>query len=138
MKSKTLKQTLSDWHLLLLLAGARLLFHLLTNGQYGFHRDALAFLDNGQHLAWGYVAYPPLTPFVGRIGLALFGLIKGADASRQLRAAVMKQVGYFGGLVMATITDNEGSRLVVKQADLNDNKLPPVRVRPDLLKGGRS
>lgn len=65
-------------------------------------------------------------------GLAMFGLVKGAEASRQLRAALMKQVGYFGGLVMATITDNEGSRFVVKKEDLNNNKLPPVRMRPEL------
>jgi 4-amino-4-deoxy-L-arabinose transferase-like glycosyltransferase len=42
--------------------------------QYGFHRDELAFLDNGQHLAWGYVEYPPLAPFLAHIALALFGL----------------------------------------------------------------
>ncbi len=59
--------------LLLGLAVAKLLFHLLTNGQYGFHRDELATLDDARHLAWGYVAYPPLTPFFGRIELALFG-----------------------------------------------------------------
>ncbi|MCA9967219.1 MAG: hypothetical protein KC423_23385 [Anaerolineales bacterium] len=91
-------------------------------------QGVVEIMQHSGAIAWGRSA----------TGLALFGLIKGADASRQLRAAVMKQVGYFGGLVMATITDNEGSRLVVKQADLNDNKLPPVRVRPDLLKGGRS
>lgn len=74
MENEQTKQSLSDWQLLLLLAAGRFLIHLLTNNQYGFHRDALAFLDNGQHLAWGYVAYPPLTPFIGRLGLELFGL----------------------------------------------------------------
>ena len=39
--------------LLLALALARLLLHLLTNGQYGFHRDELALLDDAHHLAWG-------------------------------------------------------------------------------------
>jgi hypothetical protein len=47
--------------------------HSLTNGQYGFHRDELATLDDARHLAWGFVAYPPLTPFVGRVALELFG-----------------------------------------------------------------
>jgi 4-amino-4-deoxy-L-arabinose transferase-like glycosyltransferase len=74
MKNDTQKRTLTDLQLLLLLAAGRFVLHLLTNNQYGFHRDALAFLDNGQHLAWGYVAYPPLTPFIGRLGLELFGL----------------------------------------------------------------
>jgi hypothetical protein len=54
-------------------AGAKLLFHVLTNGQYGFHRDELATLADARHLDWGYVAYPPLTPFVGRMALELFG-----------------------------------------------------------------
>ena len=47
--------------------------HLLTNGRYGFHRDELQTLSDALHLDWGYVAYPPFTPFVERIALALFG-----------------------------------------------------------------
>lgn len=64
--------------LLLALALARLLLHLLTNGQYGFHRDELAVLDDARHLAWGYVAYPPLTPFLAHVSMALFGDSLGA------------------------------------------------------------
>lgn len=69
------RQTLikSDLTILILLAVARLILHILTNGQYGFHRDELAILDDARYLAWGYVAYPPLTPFIGRIALELFG-----------------------------------------------------------------
>lgn len=48
--------------------------HLLTNSRYGFHRDELQFLMNARHLDWGYVAYPPLDPFLERIALSLFGL----------------------------------------------------------------
>lgn len=47
--------------------------HTLTNGRYGFHRDELQFLDDGRHLAWGFVAYPPLAPLIGRVAMALFG-----------------------------------------------------------------
>jgi len=63
----------SDLGVLILLALARLALHLLTDGQYGFHRDELATLDDARTLAWGYVAYPPLTPFVARLALDLFG-----------------------------------------------------------------
>src|SRR5512146_2662858 len=63
----------SDLGLLILLALSRILLHALTNNQYGFHRDELAILDDARYLAWGYVAYPPLTPFIGRIALDLFG-----------------------------------------------------------------
>jgi len=48
--------------------------HLLTNNRYGFHRDELQFLSDARHLDWGFVAYPPLTPFVERIGLEIFGV----------------------------------------------------------------
>ena len=55
------------------IAAAVLTVHLLTGGRYGFHRDELATLDDARHLAWGYVAYPPVTPFFARISLELFG-----------------------------------------------------------------
>ncbi|HEY1993937.1 MAG TPA: glycosyltransferase family 39 protein [Edaphobacter sp.] len=48
--------------------------HLLTNNRYGFHRDELQFLSDARHLDWGFVAYPPLTPFVERVGLEIFGV----------------------------------------------------------------
>jgi 4-amino-4-deoxy-L-arabinose transferase-like glycosyltransferase len=47
--------------------------HLLTGNRYGFQRDELATLEDARHFAWGYVAYPPVTPFFGRISLELFG-----------------------------------------------------------------
>ena len=50
------------------------LVHVLTNGRYGFHRDELQVLSDARHLDWGFVPYPPLTPFVERIGLSIFGL----------------------------------------------------------------
>ena len=59
--------------ILLALAAAVLVVHLLTGGRYGFHRDELATLDDARHLAWGYVAYPPVTPFFGWLSLKLFG-----------------------------------------------------------------
>ena len=63
----------SDVGVLLLLAGVRLAFHLLSNGQYGFHRDELQTLDDARHLDWGFVAYPPVTPLLARLELTLFG-----------------------------------------------------------------
>ena len=63
----------SDIGILVLLALAKLIFHILTNGAHGFHRDELALLDDARYLDWGYVAYPPVTPFVARVALELFG-----------------------------------------------------------------
>lgn len=64
----------TQWAGLLAIASAVTLLHLLTNGRYGFHRDELQFLSDASHLDWGFVAYPPFTPFIEHIGLAIFGL----------------------------------------------------------------
>ena len=55
------------------LALARLLLHLFANVNYGYHRDELAVWDDARHLVWGYVAYPPLTPFLAHVSTSLFG-----------------------------------------------------------------
>ncbi len=62
-----------DVIVLLALALLRLALHLLLDTRYGFHRDELQVLDDARHLDWGYVPYPPLTPFLAWIELHLFG-----------------------------------------------------------------
>jgi hypothetical protein len=63
----------NDLALLIAIALATVVIHQIVGNRYGIHRDELATLDDARHLAWGYVAYPPVTPFFGRISLALFG-----------------------------------------------------------------
>jgi 4-amino-4-deoxy-L-arabinose transferase-like glycosyltransferase len=63
----------NDFAILMAIAAGSLLVHLLAAGRYGFNRDELSFLEDARHLSWGYVAYPPLTPFFGRLALGLFG-----------------------------------------------------------------
>src|ERR1700748_2112386 len=63
-----------DTGLLMAIAASFALIHILTNGRYGFDRDELQFLSDARHLDWGFVAYPPFTPFVEHISLAIFGL----------------------------------------------------------------
>jgi 4-amino-4-deoxy-L-arabinose transferase-like glycosyltransferase len=66
----------SMWHVsgrLLVLAAVVVAVHTLTNGQYGFHRDELATIDDARHMAWGYVAYPPVTPAIARFAFLIFG-----------------------------------------------------------------
>jgi len=67
-------QPRADTAAVLAVAAAVAIVHLLTNQRYGFHRDELQFLSDARHLDWGFVAYPPLTPFLERISLAVFGL----------------------------------------------------------------
>ena len=63
----------TDTAILVLCALAVVAVHTATNGQYGFHRDELATIDDARFLDWGYVVYPPITPFLARISMTLFG-----------------------------------------------------------------
>src|SRR5215469_6783534 len=58
---------------LLAIAAGMAVVHMATNGRYGFHRDELQTLSDALHMDWGFVAYPPFTPLVERVSLALFG-----------------------------------------------------------------
>lgn len=58
---------------ILAFAAATVLAHWLVGNRYGFQRDELQTLDDARHLAWGYVAYPSITPLFGRLSLTLFG-----------------------------------------------------------------
>ncbi|MGP8252164.1 MAG: glycosyltransferase family 39 protein [Terracidiphilus sp.] len=57
----------------LVIASAYVVLHLFTNYRFSFHRDELQFLSDAMHLDWGFVAYPPLTPFLARVAFSLFG-----------------------------------------------------------------
>jgi hypothetical protein len=63
----------TDAAMLVGIAAAVGLLHVLTNGRYGFHRDELQTLSDALHMEWGFVAYPPFTPFAERAGMAIFG-----------------------------------------------------------------
>ena len=63
----------SDTGILVLSALFVVALHTATNGRYGFHRDELATIDDARYLGWGYVVYPPVTPFIARVALTLFG-----------------------------------------------------------------
>ncbi len=65
--------------IVLYIAGAKLLLHLLTATRYGYFGDEMYFLACGEHLAWGYVDQPPLIAMVAwlvrhTIGTSLFAL----------------------------------------------------------------
>jgi hypothetical protein len=99
-------QRRADTVILIGIAAAVALLHVFTNSRYGFHRDELQFLSDGRHLDWGFVAYPPFTPFIQRIAMSLFGLnIVGLRLT-----AVLAQ---FAVAVLAGLTARElgGSRL---------------------------
>jgi hypothetical protein len=87
----------ADIAILLAIAGVLALLHLATNNRYGFHRDELQFLSDARHLDWGFVAYPPFTPFLEHICLALFGV---SMVGLRLTAVIAQfAVAVLGGLM---------------------------------------
>jgi hypothetical protein len=73
-QSRAVGSSWADSCMLIAISAAVALVHILTNNRYGFHRDELQFLSDARHLDWGFVAYPPLTPFLERISLGIFGI----------------------------------------------------------------
>jgi hypothetical protein len=59
--------------IVLLLALAKLVFHLLIANRYGIFRDELYYLACSEHLDAGYVDQPPLIAFISWIARHLFG-----------------------------------------------------------------
>ena len=64
---------LSDTAILVYIALVRFVIHLLTNGGYGIARDELYYIACGNHLDWGYVDHPPLTPLLARLVTSVAG-----------------------------------------------------------------
>ena len=97
----------------LVIAVAICLLHLLTNMRYGFHRDELQFLSDALHLDWGYVAYPPLTSFVERFSMALFGI--SLEGLRLFSVLAQAGIVIAVGLIARTLG---GNRIAVTTAAL--------------------
>jgi len=103
-----------DLAILIAIALATVALHLIFGNRYGFHRDELATLDDARHLAWGYVAYPPITPFFGRLSLILFGTsVRGFRffANLALAGTVV-----LTGLMAGEMGGRRGARLVAAVA----------------------
>ncbi len=96
-----------------LVAAAAFCVEMAVSGRYGYVRDELYFLACGQHLAWGYVDQPALTPLLARLdalltGNTLVGLralpALGLAALVLLTAAMARTLGAGrGGQLLAAI-----------------------------------
>src|SRR6266404_3286966 len=112
--AKLVSACTSDVALLIYVALATVIVHLRTGGRYGFHRGELATLDDARHLAWGYVAYPPITPFFARISLTLFGT---SLVGFRFFAAIAQAVAVvLTGLMARELGGGRGAQLVAAVA----------------------
>jgi 4-amino-4-deoxy-L-arabinose transferase-like glycosyltransferase len=103
-----------DTAILVYIALATVIVHLLVGNRYGWHRDELATLEDARHLAWGYPAYPPVTPFFGRISLELFGTsLRGFRLSAGMAQAIA--VG-LTGMMAREMGGRRGTQLVAAVA----------------------
>ena len=81
---------------------------LAVGDRYGYHRDEFYYLASGRHLAWGYIDNPPLTPWLARAQVALFG-----DSPLALRVVPALATG-LGVLVTARIARELGGDRVAE------------------------
>ncbi len=61
------RRFLSANFLLLYLALADFIGHMLVAGNYGYFRDELYYIVSGQHLQLGYVDFPPLIAYIAAV-----------------------------------------------------------------------
>ena len=73
LNARSTSKFLSGPAIVLYLATAKFVFHLLTASRYGIFRDELYYLACGEHLDWGYVEHPPLLALGSWIARHIFG-----------------------------------------------------------------
>jgi hypothetical protein len=100
----------TDLAILIAIALATVIVHQILGDRYGFQRDEMATLDDARHLAWGYVAYPPVTPFFGRISLELFGT--SLRGFRLFANLAMAAIVVLAGLMARDMGGRRGAQLV--------------------------
>ncbi len=106
----------SDNALLVYLALGSVVVHLILGNRYGWNRDELATLEDARHLAWGFPAYPPVTPFFGRISLELFGTsLRGFRFFANIAQAITVVLA---GLMARDMGGRRGAQLVAAVAAL--------------------
>lgn len=87
----------SDTAILIYLACAKLLIHLLTSTGYGYSGDELYYLGMMKHLDFGYVDIPPLVPLFMFISNAIVGT--SLFAIHILPAIIGAVMVFFAGLL---------------------------------------
>jgi 4-amino-4-deoxy-L-arabinose transferase-like glycosyltransferase len=95
--------------------------HIVFSGRYGFHRDELLSYSNAMHLDWCYVVYPPMTAWLARVELALFG--PSLIGFRLLPAVSVGMISVLAGLMARAMG---GSRLAMLVAAVAAGVAGPI------------
>lgn len=88
--------------------------HIIFSNRYGFHRDELLSYSNAMHLDWCYVVYPPLTAWLARMELVVFGT--SLVGYRFLPAVAVGLVSVLAGLIAKTMGGGGRAMLVASVA----------------------
>jgi 4-amino-4-deoxy-L-arabinose transferase-like glycosyltransferase len=109
------RQIHSDGRVALWLTGlAFAAIHIAFSGRYGFHRDELLSYSNAIHLDWCYVVYAPLTAWLARLELLVFGT--SLMGYRFLPAVAIALVSVLAGLIARMMGGSRRSMLVAAVA----------------------
>ena len=73
MSSKFKQFIISYWILILLVIIKMILQYIVVDPVYELHRDEFLYLDQGNHLAFGYISVPPFTALISKVILLLGG-----------------------------------------------------------------
>jgi 4-amino-4-deoxy-L-arabinose transferase-like glycosyltransferase len=118
----------SDEGILFLIAVLFVIAHFATNSAYGFHRDELATLDDARHMAWGFVAYPPFAPAIGRLEMALFGV--STFAVRVVPTLALALVVFVSGLIASELGGGRKAQVLTAVAV---SMVPIVSIETNVL-----
>jgi 4-amino-4-deoxy-L-arabinose transferase-like glycosyltransferase len=88
--------------------------HVAFSGRYGFHRDELLSYSNAMHLDWCYVVYAPLTAWLARAELVVFGT--SLVGYRLLPAVSVGLVSVLAGLMARAMGGGKRAMLVAAVA----------------------
>ncbi|MEJ7681457.1 MAG: hypothetical protein WKG06_27125 [Segetibacter sp.] len=61
-----------------------LLPFILQNPMYELHRDEMLYLEQGNHLAWGFMEVPPLLSIFAKLALSIGGSFFGLNSGLHL------------------------------------------------------
>ncbi|MFA6944663.1 MAG: glycosyltransferase family 39 protein [Pedobacter sp.] len=102
------KRNPKEIQLILFFTILKLGIHLISNNNYGFHRDELLYMAMGEHLAWGFKEVPPFVAGTSWLSSVIFG--DSVYAIRIFPVIASALIVWFAGLLVLIMN---GKRLAI-------------------------